>query len=84
MKEGLNNNSWFVLCSQEAWASEPLQGFSSAIGFPFLYNVVSSLYIRWYEDDALVEGYLGVCLLSSFSEKGIQTNLRCQVPFHCK
>lgn len=56
MKEGLNNNSWFVLCSQEAWASEPLQGFSSAIGFPFLYNVVSSLYIRWYQEDALVEG----------------------------
>ena len=44
MKEGLNNNSWFVLCSQEACGSEPLQGFSSAIGFPFLYNVVSSLY----------------------------------------
>ena len=33
MKEGLNNNSWFVLPSQEAWGSELLQGFSSAIEF---------------------------------------------------
>ena len=44
MKEGLNNNSWFVLCSQEAWASEPLQGFSSAIGFPFLYNLADIIF----------------------------------------
>lgn len=33
MKEGLNNNSWFVLCSQ-AWGSELLQGFSAATEFP--------------------------------------------------
>lgn len=83
MKEGLNNN----LCS--CYALKPgvqsyCRGSQLLLNSLFLYNVVTSLYIRWYEDDALVEGYLGVCLLSSFSEKGIQTNLRCQVPFHCK
>lgn len=52
-----------------------------------LYNVVAFLNIKSYLDDAFVglaEEYRGVCLWSSFHEKGIQSNLRRQVLLHCK
>lgn len=54
---------------------------------PFTMNVVAFLYIKLYQDDACLLAGQGItwCLsLSSFGEKGVQSNLDGQVPLHCK